>query len=125
MQGRSFIHPGCLVAGLFLVSSAQGAELSFEERVSAERAIQRVYYRHQQQTTRTFEQAVTTELLERRVRTQLQESLLLEKMWHTPVTDEALDAELNRIVKSTLLPERLEEIYEALGRDAFLVKETF
>src|SRR5262245_60504301 len=94
MQVRSLINR-CLISGICLASFAlplsytRAAQLSFEERVEAQRAIERVYYRHQEKATLPFEQVVTTELLERKVRAQLQESLLLETRWHHPVTTAA------------------------------------
>ncbi len=99
-------------------------ELSFEQRVEAQRAIERVYISHLEGTRRTFDQAVTQELLERKVRTYLQQSALLESQWHTPITAAMLAAEGDRIARSTQFPERLAEIEAALGHDTFLIQET-
>jgi len=99
--------------------------LSFAQRVAAQEAIERVYYRHQQGATKPFEEAVPREALEAKVTRSLKGSLMLERYWNRPVTREALQAELDRIVRGTLAPDRLEEIFGALGRDPVLVQETF
>src|SRR6185295_6648402 len=67
---------------------AFASRLSFQQRVEAQRAIERVYYAHQIGAQRPFDQAVPTGLLERRVRTYLKQSEALERLWHTPVTAE-------------------------------------
>jgi N-acetylneuraminic acid mutarotase len=105
--------------------SALARELSFEERVDAQRAIERVYYSHQIGTTRPFDEAVPESLLEKKVHDYLKKSAALERFWNTPVTGEALHRELERITRETRLPERLREIYAALGQDPFLIEECF
>ncbi len=118
----------CIVSlGLLLASTASSAprELSFEERVAATTAIERVYYRHQLEARVPFEQAVPRDVLERKVRLYLDQSAALERLWHTPVTAEMLAAELGRIERSTRFPERLHEVYSALGNDSILIQECF
>lgn len=116
-----------LVAALgFLLGSAASApagELSFEERVEAQRAIERVYYAHQLGVTRPFGAAVTQEMLERKVRTYLEQSAALERIWHAPLTAAALERELDRVLSATRLPNRLREVFTALGDRPFLIRE--
>ena len=100
-------------------------QLTFEQRVAAQRAIERVYYSHQQGATRSFEEAVPRDVLEEKVRTYLKQSVALDRFWRTPVTAEALRRELERIESGSNYPDRLMEIYAALGQDAFLIQETF
>lgn len=97
--------------------------LTFEERVRAQEAIERIYYSHQTGATRPFEEAVPRTILEQKVRTYLKQSLALERFWKTPVTAAALQREMARIAANTRFPERLEEVYSALGRDSFVVLE--
>ena len=117
------------IAGILLFVSvcapalAQQRSLTFEERVRAQEAIERVYYGHQIGATKPFEQAVPREVLERKVRTYLEESVALQVYWKTPVTDLMLERELERMARGTRMPERLIELYAALGDDPFLVKE--
>ncbi len=102
---------------------ASARDLDFEDRVKAQEAIERTYYGHQVGATRTFDQAVPRSLLERKVRTYLAQSAALEQLWHTPVTADMLDREMKRIAAETRMPERLRELYAALGDDSFLVAE--
>src|SRR5262245_11539258 len=53
--------------------------LTFEERVRAQEAIERVYYQHQIGATRPFEEAVPRAALEAKVRDALLRSAALEK----------------------------------------------
>jgi hypothetical protein len=97
--------------------------LSFEDRLACREAIERVYYSHQIGATRPFEEAVPRELLERKVRTSLLHSVALEQWWRAPITAESLERELERIAANTRLPERLLEVYGALGGDSVLIQE--
>lgn len=103
-----------LTIPLFAFLAAAEAEasrtLTFEERVEAQEAIERVYYSHQLGARRPFEEAVPREVLERKVRTYLKQSEALEQFWNSPVTPEALQRELQRIAQNTSYPERLRAI---------------
>ena len=98
-------------------------ELSFEDRVRAQEAIERVYYAHQIGATKPFEQAVPRALIERKVSTSLRLSLALERFWRTDVRREALQRELARIERATRFPDRLRQIRAALGNDRQLLQE--
>jgi len=116
-----------LVAGVLFAVVAPGAAaaLTLEERVDAQRAIERVYRAHQVGATRPFEEAVPEALLRRKVTTYLALSAALDEVWYTPVTAEMLDRELERMVRDTRMPERLAEIFEALDGDPVRVRECF
>src|SRR5262245_33772361 len=116
---------GCVALAAVL---AQGAEthprnLTFEQRVRAQEAIERIYYAHQIGATRPFEEAVPRALLEKKVRTYLRQSAALDTFWKTPVTADMLQRELERIAAQTRMPDRLRELYEALGNDPVLIQE--
>ena len=100
-------------------------DLTFAERVNCQEAIERVYYSHQLAATKRFEEAVPNRLLVEKVQKSLRESVALERFWKTPLTDAALRKELERVAAGTRFPERLQEIYAALGQDSFLVKECY
>ena len=102
---------------------AQSRELTFDERVGAQEAIERVYYSHQIGATRSFDEVVPREILERKVRRYLKQSLALERFWNTAITGEALRLELERMVRGTRMPERLRELYAALDGDPVLIQE--
>jgi N-acetylneuraminic acid mutarotase len=91
----------------------------------AQEAIERVYYSHQIGASQTFEQAVSRKILEKKVRTYLKQSAALEQVWHTPITAEALEAELRQIAAHSRMPERLLEIYAVLDNDPVKVQECF
>jgi N-acetylneuraminic acid mutarotase len=112
-----------LVSCVLAAPAAFSRELSFAERVTAEEAIQRVYYGHQLGATQAFERAVPRTFVEERVRTYLAQSVALEEIWRTPVTGAMLRAELERIAHSTRFPDRLSELYAALGEDPTVVLE--
>ncbi len=117
-----------LMSGLALANGlsvrAAGRELTFAQRVAAQRAIERVYYAHQVDAVLPFEQAVPDDLLERKVRDYLLQSAALEQRWGQPITASMLREEAARIARSTRMPDRLLEIYEALGNDPVLILET-
>ncbi len=125
MTGR--IVSGLLTVAVVLgasVGSAAARDLTFEERIRAQEAIERVYFSHQTGSSwRNFEQFYTQELLTRKVRTYLAQSAALESIWKTPVTSEMLQRELERMARQTKMPERLQELYQALGNDSFVLQE--
>ena len=97
----------------------QAPTITFEDRVEAQRQIERVYYAHRVGAKGSFEQAVPRELLERKVRDSLRQSVALERYWNTPITGDALRKEIQRIARNTRFPDRLREIYDALKNDSF------
>src|SRR5262245_4070849 len=99
-------------------------QLSINERVEAQRAIERAYHSHLLGTARTFELAVTPQLIDKKVNTYLKQSAALAQYWNTPVTAQMLRAEADRIARSSRFPERLDEIRWALGSDSLLMQET-
>jgi len=99
--------------------------LTFGDRVAAQEAIERVYLRHRTGALPATDALVPREVLERKVQAYLEQSAALELFWNQPVSAEALRRELERIARDTHFPDRLEEIYDALGRDAVLIQECF
>ena len=81
-------------------------ELSFEERVDAQRAIERVYYSHQDGAGRPFEAVFTRELLEHRVRDYLARNAALADFWKRDISVDDLQRELERIAANTQMPNR-------------------
>ena len=55
-------------------------ELTFEQRVAAQRAIEQVSYGHQKEAVLAFDEAVPRELLERKVRDYLRQSASLQRL---------------------------------------------
>ncbi len=114
---------------LLLVGSTLGfaapRDLTFAERVAAQRAIERVQFPHRVDTQRPFDEVLPPGVLEGKVRRYLQESFALEQVWNRPITPAMLEAELRRIVSNTKFPDRLAEIFAALDRDPVLIQECF
>jgi N-acetylneuraminic acid mutarotase len=120
--------PGLPAAAVLIVlagaSQAWARDLTYDERVQAQSAIERVYYSHLTGSAKKpFDQVMTKARLEAKVRTYLKESAALEKQWGTPVTEEMLRKEVQRIASQGRMPDRLLELYAALGNDPFLVEE--
>jgi len=90
--------------------------ISFEQRVEAQRAIERVRYSHQIGARRPFDEAVSTASLERQVRASMDTTI--------PITTEMLRDEAARIARQTRIPDRLHELYTALGNDPMLIQES-
>ncbi len=102
---------------------ASSLELTFEERVRAQEAIERVYEKHRIGTRRPFEERVPRAALEKKVREYLSRSEALEHYWDDPVGERALLAEAERIVSQTRDPDRLLELFGALDDDPLLIQE--
>ena len=113
----------CLAYSASLASPPAQRALSFENRVRAQAAIERVCYAHQFGATTSFDDAIPKGVLENKVRKYLEQTAALNRYWKTAVTDETLERELQRMAAATRMPERLSELYAALGNDPFLVKE--
>ena len=109
--------------GLFSAVDAGAGDLTFEERVRAQEAIERVYYSHQIGATIPFEAAVPRRILEAKVRESLRKSMALERDGESPVTERALALEVERMERQSRLPGRLREIFSALGNDRQLIME--
>ena len=98
-------------------------DLTFEEHVACRTAIERVNYGHRLGATRPFEAAVPRQVIEQKVRRFFRDSAALERDRPDLVTAESLARELQRMGKETRMPERLLELYAALGNDPVLVQE--
>jgi hypothetical protein len=104
-------------------SVAQSRELTFDDRIAAQEAIERVYYSHQIGATEPFEEAMPRAVLRQKVETYMKQSAALEEYWNSPVTAVMLRRELERMARETRMPERLRELFEALDNDPVLIQE--
>src|SRR5215813_9507184 len=111
------------VAAVVFVSGAGARGLSFEDRVKAQEAIERVYYSHQIGATKPFEEAVPRPRLEEKVVKYLRESAALEELWGRPILADALHREVQRLSTNSRMPTRLQEIYGALRNDPLMISE--
>ena len=106
-----------MAVALALGSSAIASDLTFEDRVKAQEAIERVYYTHQLGATKPFEEAVPQAVIEGKVRSYL----ALDS--RAAITGAMLGRELDRIEAATRMPDRLNELFAALGDNPVLIEE--
>jgi len=92
--------------------------LSFAERVSYQRAIEEVYWRHRNWPKEnpnpkpSLDAVMTQAQLEEKVEDYLRQSQALEHYWHRPITAEQLQAEMDRMAEHTMLSEELRTLHE-------------
>jgi N-acetylneuraminic acid mutarotase len=103
--------------------------LTFAERVAYQRAIEGVYWRHRIWPNEnlnpkpSLDAVMSQAQLEKKVTDYLRNSQALADYYHYSVTAEDLQAEMDRMAENTKQPERLRELFQALGNDPFLIAE--
>src|SRR5882757_2185408 len=103
-SGLAFLHPQA-------PSNAAQRTLSFEERVSYQRAIEDVYWRHRiwpkerPDPKPSLDAVMSQAQLEKKVKDYLRNSQALADYWQRPITSQQLQAELDRMVRNTKQPE--------------------
>ena len=103
--------------------------LTFAERVSYQRAIEEVYWRHRiwpkerPDPKPSLDAVMSQAQLEKKVEDYLRDSLVLEDYWQRLITAEQLQAEMDRMARDTQQPEVLRELFEALGNDPAVIAE--
>ena len=103
--------------------------LTFAERVSYQRAIEEVYWRHRiwpkerPDPKPSLDEVMPPAQLEKKVDDYLRNSQALEDYWQQPLSAEQLQAEMKRMAQHTKQPEVLRELFEALGNDPFVIAE--
>ncbi len=118
--GLAFLHAS---------SNASQRTLTFEERVSYQRAIEDVYWRHRiwpkERPDRkpSLDAVMSQAQLDKNVADYLRKSQALEDYWQRPITAEQLQAEMDRMAQHTREPEVLQELFEALGNDPLVIAE--
>ncbi len=124
---------GSLSPGASSREARDGAErpdISFEDRVAAQRAIEQVYWNQriwpkENPGPKPPLSAVLPDAeLRARVANYLRESNALDRLWHRPLSAGQLQAELDRMMKSTRDPGTLRQLFAALGDDPALIAET-
>jgi N-acetylneuraminic acid mutarotase len=103
--------------------------LTFAERVTYQRAIEEVYWRHRiwpkenPYPKPSLDAVMTRAQLEKKVENYLSDSQALEDYWQQPITADQLQAEMKRMAQHTKQPEVLRELFAALGNDPFVIAE--
>jgi hypothetical protein len=102
---------------------------TFDERVSYQRAIEKVYWGHRiwpkerPDAKPSLDAVMSSAQLESKVADYLRDSQALADYWQRPITAEQLQAEMDRMAQHTKNPEVLRELFEALGNDPFVIAE--
>ena len=118
--------------GSMAKSPSQPRPFSFAERVTFQRAIEDVYWRHRiwprnrgesPDPKPSLDAVMSQAQLEKRVTDYLQKSQELEEYWQQPITADQLQAEMDRIAQHTKQPQVLRELFAALGNDPFVIAE--
>jgi hypothetical protein len=124
-SGLAFLHPQA-------PATTSQRTLTFEERVSYQRAIEEVYWRHRiwprnrgerPDPKPSLDAVMSQAQLEKKVENYLRNSQALEVYWQHPITAEQLQAEMDRMAKDTKQPEVLRELFDALGNDPLIIAE--
>jgi N-acetylneuraminic acid mutarotase len=103
--------------------------LMFAERVSYQKAIEEVYWRHRIWPTQNpdpkprLDKVMSQAQIEKKVEDYLRNSQALEDYWQRPITPDQLQAEMERIAGHTKQPQVLRELFVALGNDPFVIAE--
>jgi N-acetylneuraminic acid mutarotase len=117
------------LASLDAPSDPSQRTLTFEERVSYQRTIEEVYWRHRiwpkerPDPKPSLDAVVSQAQIEKKVRDYLRNSQALTDEWQRSITTEQLQAEMDRMARNTRQPEVLQELFEALGNDPFVIAE--
>jgi hypothetical protein len=104
-------------------------ELTFSERVAYQTAIEDVYWRHRiwpdtnLGSKPPLDKVMSQADIGKKVTDYLRNSQALEDYWQKPVTAEQLRAEMERMASHTRQPEVLQELFDALGNDPFVIAE--
>jgi len=122
---------GTLLAFLHTEAPGNASQrtLTFTERVNYQRAIEDVYWRHRiwpkarSDPKPSLDAVMPQAQLEEKVATYLRKSQALADYWQRPISDEQLQAEMDRMATHTKQPEVLHELFVALGNDPFVVAE--
>jgi N-acetylneuraminic acid mutarotase len=103
--------------------------LTFAERVTYQRAIEEVYWRHRIWPKANagpkppLDKVMSLAQLEKKVTDYLRKSQALEDYWQRPITAEQLQGEMDRMAQHTKQPEVLHKLFKALGNDPFVIAE--
>ena len=103
--------------------------LTFAERVAYQTAIEDVYWPHRiwpdtnPSPKPPLEKVMSQAQIEQKVTEYLRNSQTLEDYWHSPISADQLQAEMERMASHTKQPEVLQELFQALGNDPFVIAE--
>src|SRR5438552_14716649 len=103
--------------------------LALADRVAYQRAIEELYWRHRiwpkenSKPKPSLDDVMPAQQIEKKVEDYLRDSQALEDYWQKPIAPEQLQAEMERMARSTKQPEVLLELFEALGNDPSVIAQ--
>src|SRR6266576_2519623 len=103
--------------------------LSFADRVAYQTAIEDVYWRHRIWPNTNpgpkppLDKVMSQADIEKKVTEYLRNSQAPDAYWQRPITADQLQAEMERMASHTKQPEVLQELFQALGNDPFVIAE--
>jgi hypothetical protein len=110
-------------------AKASQRTLTFAERVTYQRAIEEVYWRHhiwpkeRPDPKPPLNAVISQAQLEKKVEDYLRKSQLVADQRRWPITASELQAEMERMASHTLHPRVLLELFQALANDPFVIAE--
>ncbi len=111
-------------------SASPARSLSLDERIMAQRAIEDVYWRHRiwpkdnPNPKPPLDATMPASALRAKVEDYLKKSNALDVWWKRPITGDQLQAELDRMARGSRDPRVLQELFDALDNDPFVIAET-
>ncbi len=125
---RRFLRLAVSVSMLILITASIAyAKAPYEEDVvRALSAIEKVRDKDRRgdtEATAPFEDRYSISTFESRFERDLAKSAILERRWGIVFSDEELQAELDRMARNTLRPQKLRELFATLGDDPDLIAE--
>src|SRR5262249_16618328 len=110
-------------------ASAASVPLTFEQRVSYQRAIEEVYWQHRiwpkenKVAKPSLDKVMPESVIRAKVEDYLKKSNAITEIWQRPITAEQLQAEMDRMTKNTKEPEVLRELFAALDNNPQIIAE--
>jgi N-acetylneuraminic acid mutarotase len=104
-------------------------QLSFEDRVAAQRALEEVYHQRRlwpkdnPQPKPPLDQVLPDQAIRAKVEDYLRKSAALEAYWRRSITPDELQADLDRMARDTKQPDALRELWAALANDPMMIAE--
>ena len=127
---RSFPVPVTLFLLVLACQNAIARDLTLEDRIHAQEAIERVHWGHRiwppenRAPKPALEEVLSGSQIRAGVIDYIRKSNALAALWNRPITAEQLQDEMQRMAAESQAPDVLRELFAALGGDPFTIAET-
>ena len=115
--------------GAEVVAPANLAAPGIDERVDYQSRIEQVYWRHRiwpeqnQNPKPAFSRIMPSSAIRAKVEMNLAKERLLAEYWGVTISADAIQAELDRMTRTSKAPSRLRELFEVLDNDPAVIRE--